>query len=89
VLPPVAVGREVKRPPFQFARLPACRHEGTTVRPTRGRESASTLSQLCPWPRPRAQFAFKDSMIHVILQFTLGIAFRCVLHRCGSQDIRC
>ena len=39
--------------------------------------------------RPRAQFAFKDSMIHGILQFTLRIAFRCVLHRYESQDIRC
>ncbi len=28
-------------------------------------------------------------MIHGILQFTLRIAFRCVLHRCESQDIRC
>jgi hypothetical protein len=35
------------------------------------------------------QYAFKDSMVHGILQFTLRIAFRCVLHRCESQDIRC
>ena len=28
-------------------------------------------------------------MIHWILQFTLLIAFRCVLHRCESQEIRC
>jgi hypothetical protein len=28
-------------------------------------------------------------MVHVFLQFTLRIAFRCVLHRCASQDIRC
>ena len=35
------------------------------------------------------QDAFKDSMTHWILQFALRIAFRCVLHRCGSQDIRC
>ena len=28
-------------------------------------------------------------MIHGILQFTLRIAFRCVLHRCESQEIRC
>ena len=48
-----------------------------------------TLRQACPRPRSRAQYAFKDSMIHGILQFTLRIAFRCVLHRCGSQDIRC
>lgn len=39
--------------------------------------------------RPGAQLAFKDSMVHGILQFTPGIAFRCVLHRCESRDIRC
>jgi hypothetical protein len=37
----------------------------------------------------RAQLAFKNSMIHGILQFTSSIAFRYVLHRYGSQDIRC
>ena len=37
---------------------------------------------------PEAQDAFKVLMIHWILQFALRIAFRCVLHRCGSQDIR-
>lgn len=42
-----------------------------------------------PSGKPRAQLAFKDSMIRGILQFTLRIAFRCVLHRCRSQDIRC
>ena len=42
-----------------------------------------------PLDKPRAQLAFKDSMIRGILQFTLRIAFRCVLHRCKSQDIRC
>ncbi len=47
------------------------------------------LRQTCSWPRPWAQYAFKDLMIHGILQFTLRIAFRCVLHRCESQDIRC
>ena len=39
--------------------------------------------------RNRVQCAFKDLMIHGILQFTLRIAFRCVLHRCESQEIRC
>ena len=34
---------------------------------------------------PEQQFAFKDLMIHLILQFTLHIAFRGVLHRCTSQ----
>src|SRR3954462_13832737 len=28
-------------------------------------------------------------MVHGILQFTPGIAFRYVLHRCESRDIRC
>ncbi len=54
-----------------------------------GRGGVPTLRQACSRPRSRAQYAFKDSMIHGILQFTLRIAFRCVLHRCGSQDIRC
>ncbi len=30
--------------------------------------------------------SFDDSLI---VQFALRIAFRCVLHRCGSLDIRC
>jgi hypothetical protein len=41
----------------------------------------------------RAQLAFKESMrstcVHGILQFTPSIAFRYVLHRCESRDIRC
>ena len=36
-----------------------------------------------------AQCAFKSLMIHEVLQFALRIAFRCVLHRCGIQDIHC
>ena len=39
--------------------------------------------------RPRAQLAFKNSMVRGILQFTPGIAFCYVLHRCESRDIRC
>ena len=35
---------------------------------------------------PEQQFAFKDLMIHLILQFTLHIAFRGVLHRCGNPE---
>ncbi|KAL2246418.1 UNVERIFIED_CONTAM: hypothetical protein Sindi_2910000 [Sesamum indicum] len=43
-----------------------------------------------PWPNGFwAQLAFKDSMVHGILQFTPSIAFRYVLHRCESRDIRC
>ena len=48
-----------------------------------------TLKQACPSGYQEAQDAFKDSMIHGILQFTLRIAFRCVLHRCESQEIHC
>jgi hypothetical protein len=49
-----------------------------------------TLKQACSrWVAPpRAPGAFKDLMTHV-LQFALRIAFRCVLHRRKSQDIRC
>ncbi|RXY85415.1 hypothetical protein DD571_31975, partial [Klebsiella pneumoniae] len=36
------------------------------------------LKQTC-LPK-KAQFAFKDSMVHKVLQFTLLIAFRYVLH---------
>ncbi|KAK7370879.1 hypothetical protein VNO78_37143 [Psophocarpus tetragonolobus] len=32
---------------------------------------------------------FAYSMVHGILQFTPSIAFRYVLHRCKSRDIRC
>ncbi len=46
-------------------------------------------NQAVPPEYQRAQYAFKDSMIHGILQFTLLIAFRCVLHRCQNQEIRC
>ena len=38
---------------------------------------------------PESQCAFKILMIHEVLQFALRIAFRCVLHRCGSLDIHC
>lgn len=42
---------------------------------------------LASWPQ--AQLAFKNSMVHGILQFAPRIAFRCALHRCESQDIHC
>ena len=49
-----------------------------------------TPRQTCPQPkRLWAQLAFKNSMVHGILQFTPRIAFRYVLHRCKSRDIRC
>eukprot|EP01018_Ginkgo_biloba_P037619 Gb_32800 [translate_table: standard] len=55
----------------------------------RGAIGCVTPRKMCPRPRPRAQLAFKDSMIHGILQFTLSIAFRYVLHHGESRDICC
>ena len=52
-------------------------------------ENTMTLKQACSSEYQGAQGAFKDSMIHWILQLTLLIAFRCVLHRYESQEIRC
>ena len=57
--------------------------------PTRNKGVFKTLKQACFSEYQEAQDAFKDSMIHVFLQFTLRIAIRCVLHRCESQEIRC
>ena len=48
-----------------------------------------TLRQACSLVNQGAQCAFKILMIHEVLQFALRIAFRCVLHRCGSLDIHC
>ena len=61
------------------------------VRRVKGLEATRCVTprQTCPQPRLRAQLAFKDSMVHGILQFTPSIAFRYVLHRCESRDIRC
>ena len=47
----------------------------------------TTLRQTYSPDIQRVQFAFKDSMIHFILQFTLLIATGNVLHRCTSQEI--
>eukprot|EP01018_Ginkgo_biloba_P023530 Gb_26263 [translate_table: standard] len=55
----------------------------------RGAFGCATPRQTCPRLRPRAQLAFKDSMIHGILQFTLSIVFRYILHHDESRDIRC
>ena len=37
---------------------------------------------------PEVQYAFKDPLIHGILQFTMIITLCCVLHRCLNRDIR-
>ena len=55
----------------------------------RGRGGFMALKQACFVEYHEAQGAFKDSMTHGILQFTLPIAFRCVLHRWENQEIRC
>jgi hypothetical protein len=52
-------------------------------------DSLMTLEQAYSSEYQGVQCAFKNSMIHGILQFTLFIAFRCVLHRCWNQEIRC
>ena len=60
--------------------------------PTKGWEGATMCDTQADVPSARrlwAQLAFKDSMVHGILQFTPSIAFRYVLHRCESRDIRC
>lgn len=75
-------------PPLPFGPVP--RGGGTAAQHTsRAGGLAMTLGQACPPECQGAQCAFKDSMIHGILQFTLLIAFRCVLHRCRNQEIRC
>ena len=48
----------------------------------------TSLDQVCSKHEGSEQpFAFKDLMIHLILQFTLHIAFRGVLHRCENPEI--
>ena len=54
-----------------------------------GRGGFMALKQACFVDFHEAQVAFKDSMTHGILQFTLPIAFRCVLHRWENLEIRC
>ena len=56
---------------------------------SKGINSVLTLKQACLLDYQEAQYAFKNSMIHGILQFTLLIAFGCVLHRCQNQEIHC
>ena len=60
-----------------------------TKRKERGARGCADAEADMPSAKPWAQGAFKTSMVHGILQFTLRIAFRCVLHRSESQDIRC
>lgn len=80
---PAARGRTGGHCPPLTARLPR-REEGEGGDAVRDAQTGVPSAG-----RPRAQLAFKDSMVHGILQFTPSIAFRYVLHRCESRDIRC
>lgn len=77
--PTASVGAEGHRP-----RPPPAQRAKGAERRLRDAQAGVPLAR-----RPRAQLAFKDSMVHGILQFTPGIALRCVLHRWESLDIRC
>ena len=74
---------------FQARPNPTAEGDGSPTPKPGARREAMTLGQACPLEFRRAQYAFKDSMIHGILQFALLIAFRCVLHRCRNQEIHC
>jgi len=65
--------------PFHAARIPWKGPSGV-----RGHSARYATGHI-----PEAQCAFKILMIHEDLQFALRIAFRCVIHRGGSLDIRC
>ncbi|KAK4360157.1 hypothetical protein RND71_019109 [Anisodus tanguticus] len=91
--------RDVRRrgPAFRPPRARGARRPhppATPPRPAWRRGAAGATRCVTPSARApaqwlRAQLAFKDSMVHGILQFTPSIAFRYVLHRCESRDIRC
>jgi hypothetical protein len=65
--------------------------EGQTPHPTQGLQGSvvwhDTQAYVPSTERPLLQLAFKNSMVHGILQFTPGITFCYVLHRCESQAI--
>ncbi|XXG87888.1 hypothetical protein AAC387_Pa12g0178 [Persea americana] len=90
--------RAARCPPFSADRAPRARARTASLRSPGaawecrggggdGWRDAQAGVPSAEWPR--AQLAFKDSMVHGILQFTPSIAFRYVLHRCESRDIRC
>ena len=74
--------------PIYFKQTPSSTKSITQYQ-TQRFEREMTLKQAYPLEYQRVQCAFKDSMIHENLQFILLIAFRCVLHRCENQEIRC
>ena len=77
------------------------RHRMFDLKAHKSSSHAPSLQQQCYWlwwltesepgmlqlKQSEQQFAFKDLMTHLILQFALRIAFRGVLHRCGNQEI--
>ena len=74
----------------QSSQLPQWKkHHDHRSNNTTGEWWEQTLQQACSQEYPEAQHAFKNLMIHWILQFALRIAFRCVLHRCENQEIHC
>ncbi|KAL0346961.1 UNVERIFIED_CONTAM: hypothetical protein Scaly_1712100 [Sesamum calycinum] len=93
--------RELRfQPPLVVTGIAAGSHLGrpregareASVRPPHRRWGGDAMRDAqadVPWPNGFGQLAFKDSMVHGILQFTPSIAFRYVLHRCESRDIRC
>ena len=50
-------------------------------------EEQETLNQAYFRCKPKVQNAFRNLLIRGILQFTMRIAFRCVLHRYPSRGI--
>ena len=74
---------------FSRALFRTVRDHNQTRPPNRVRSSGvhEHLTRHATGHVPEAQCAFKILMIHEVLQFALRIAFRCVLHRCGSLDI--
>jgi hypothetical protein len=82
-------------PPFLLERVVVARRQCTTLRHRMIERSNDddylwlTLKQTHCWEDPTVQFAFKDSMIHRILQFTWLITFCCALLRLGNQGIQC
>ncbi len=67
----------------QAIRRGLARFKRGAARPSR----RGTLKQTRP--PERSQAAFKDSMIHKVMQFTPVIALYCVLHRYESPEIHC
>ena len=90
--PPRAAPGKIRRQPRLRPTAP-CSTRGQTPHPRLWLEGSvywrDAQADVPSAQRPRAQLAFKNSMVRGILQFTPGIAFCYVLHRCESRDIRC